>query len=218
MKEMTKSTCAAMGLAASILMGGCAGNASSRGSDEHPTGSQSAANAPSADASSASNKASATNPDASASATNPSASAMNPSSSETNPSSSATNPSSSATNPSSSASAAPAANAPGANAASQGTGSNAPSNERRGEFQGRIARLDRADNAMIAGSESVGLAFEEFKLDDKTQVTTPSGKGTVAELSEGDEVRASFSGSGEDLHVDKLQVLTPKPTEAGAER
>jgi hypothetical protein len=211
MKEMTKSTCAAMGLAASILMGGCAGNASSRGSDEHPTGSQSAANAPSADASSASNKASATNPDASASATNPSAS-------ETNPSSSATNPSSSATNPSSSASAAPAANAPGANAASQGTGSNAPSNERRGEFQGRIARLDRADNAMIAGSESVGLAFEEFKLDDKTQVTTPSGKGTVAELSEGDEVRASFSGSGEDLHVDKLQVLTPKPTEAGAER
>jgi hypothetical protein len=71
---------------------------------------------------------------------------------------------------------------------------------------------------MIAGSESVGLAFEEFKLDDKTQVTTPSGKGTVAELNEGDEVRASFSGSGEDLHVDKVQVLTPKPAEAGAER
>ncbi|MFL5273783.1 MAG: hypothetical protein ACJ79E_17130, partial [Anaeromyxobacteraceae bacterium] len=113
---------------------------------------------------------------------------------------------------------APAADAPTANAASQGTGSNASSNERRGEFQGRIERLDRADNAMIAGSESVGLAFEEFKLDDKTQVTTPNGKGSLAELNEGDEVRASFSGSGEELHVDKLQVVTPKAAAADSSR
>ncbi|MFL5302598.1 MAG: hypothetical protein ACJ79R_19890 [Anaeromyxobacteraceae bacterium] len=205
---MTKSACAAVGLTASILMVGCAGNASSRGSDgsagasgsqgasasQGATGSQSAANAPgadtsNADASKASNKSTATNSDANANA---------------------------------SASAAPAANAPAASAASQGTGSSAQAkaqpNEKRGEFQGRIERLDRADNVTIAGSESVGLAFEEFKLDDKTQVTTPNGKGSLAELNEGDEVRASFSGSGEELHVDKLQVVTPKAAAADSSR
>jgi hypothetical protein len=204
MKHMTKSACAAMGLTASILVVGCAGNAASRGSDEHATASQSAANTPTAAAASTSNAASQN------------------------------------------ASAAPAANAPTASAAAQGTGSSAQAgtqagaqaspqastqagaqastqagaqaSEKRGEFQGRIERLDRADNVTIAGSESVGLAFEEFKVDDKTQVTTPNGKGTVAQLNEGDEVRASFSGSGEDLHVDKLQVVAPKAAEGSSSR
>jgi hypothetical protein len=78
------------------------------------------------------------------------------------------------------------------------------------EFQGRIERIDRADNITIAGSEGVGLAFEQFKVDTKTKVVAPDGKGSVAELNEGDEIRASFSGSGEDLHVDRLEVLPPK--------
>jgi len=204
MKHVTKSACAAVGLTASILMVGCAGNASSRGSEgsgsgsQGATGSQSAANAPGADASTGSSKSNAANAATADANANTNAAASN------------------------SASATPAANAPSASAASQGTGSSAQAKaqakDKRGEFQGRIERLDRADNVTIAGSESVGLAFEEFKLDDKTQVTTPNGKGTVAELNEGDEVRASFSGSGEDLHVDKLQVVTPKAAEADSSR
>jgi hypothetical protein len=97
-----------------------------------------------------------------------------------------------------------------ASAATQGASSAGAQAGTPGKFLGRIERIDRADNVTIAGSEGVGLAFEQFKVDTKTEVVTPGGKGSMTDLNEGDEVRASFSGSGEELHVDKLEVLPPK--------
>jgi hypothetical protein len=78
-----------------------------------------------------------------------------------------------------------------------------------GEIQGRVEQVDRSDNLVISGSERAGLAFDHFKADDRTEVTIGGKKASLADVEPGDEVRASFSGQGDALHVDKLQV-TPK--------
>jgi hypothetical protein len=76
------------------------------------------------------------------------------------------------------------------------------------EVQGRVERIDRANNVTLAGSERVGHAFEQLKLDDGTRITVDGKEATPAEVHEGDEVRASFSVAGDELHVDRLDVLT----------
>jgi hypothetical protein len=77
------------------------------------------------------------------------------------------------------------------------------------ELQGRVERIDRASNLTLAGTESVGHAFEQLKIDSSTEITVHGEKGTLSEINEGDEVRAAFSGSGDDLHVDRLEILSP---------
>jgi hypothetical protein len=76
------------------------------------------------------------------------------------------------------------------------------------EIQGRVERIDRANNVTLAGSESVGHAFEQLKLDDETRIKVDGKEATPIEVHEGDEVRASFSVQGDELHVDRLEVLT----------
>jgi hypothetical protein len=82
-----------------------------------------------------------------------------------------------------------------------------------GEIEGRVEQVDPADHLVIAGSERSGLGFDHFKADERTEVTIGGKKASLAEVQPGDEVRASFSGQGDALHVDKLQV-TPR---AGAD-
>ncbi|HET7826603.1 MAG TPA: hypothetical protein VFK90_14810, partial [Anaeromyxobacter sp.] len=59
------------------------------------------------------------------------------------------------------------------------------------------------------GSEAVGHAFDRFKVDDDTHVTVNGEQADLAQLNEGDEVRASFSTSDGALHLDRIDVLTP---------
>jgi flagellar basal body L-ring protein FlgH len=82
-----------------------------------------------------------------------------------------------------------------------------------GEIAGRVEQVDPADHFVIAGSEQSGLGFDHFKADERTEVTIGGKKASLAEVQPGDEVRASYSGQGDALHVDKLQV-TPR---AGAD-
>jgi hypothetical protein len=89
-------------------------------------------------------------------------------------------------------------------ASSSASASAAPAS---GEIQGRIEQVDPADHLVIAGSEQSGLGFDHFKADDRTEVTIGGKKASLAEVQEGDQVRASFSGQGDALHVDKLQVM-----------
>jgi hypothetical protein len=112
-------------------------------------------------------------------------------------------------NPNANANATSNAN-PNAMASSNASASAAPAS---GEIQGRIEQVDPADHLVIAGSEQSGLGFDHFKADERTEVTIGGKKASLAEVQEGDQVRASFSGQGDALHVDKLQV-TPR---AGAD-
>jgi colicin import membrane protein len=75
-------------------------------------------------------------------------------------------------------------------------------------LEGRVEQLDRAGNLMLAGTESAGHAFDRLKVDSRTEIMVNGEKASVAQLNEGDEVRASFSGQGDKLHVDRLEVLT----------
>jgi hypothetical protein len=77
------------------------------------------------------------------------------------------------------------------------------------EIQGRVEQIDRANHVTIAGSENVGHAFDQFKADQNTRVTVNGKESTLGTVQEGDEVRASFSGSGDALHLDRLEVRSP---------
>jgi hypothetical protein len=76
------------------------------------------------------------------------------------------------------------------------------------EVEGRVERIDRANNVTLAGAEQVGLAFDQFKVDDDTKITVNGEEATLSEVNPGDEVRASFSGKGDELHVDQLDVVS----------
>ena len=95
-------------------------------------------------------------------------------------------------------------------------GDRASAAAKSGEIQGRVERVDRANNLTIAGSESAGLAFDEFKVDSNTEVTIGGAKASVASVNPGDEVRASFSERGDSLHLDRLQVVPSAGAEVSA--
>ena len=73
---------------------------------------------------------------------------------------------------------------------------------------GRVELVDRSNHVTLAGTEGVGLAFDKFTMDDRTQVTVNGQRGSVADVSEGDAVRASFSGSDDAPHLDRIEVRT----------
>jgi cytoskeletal protein RodZ len=94
-----------------------------------------------------------------------------------------------------------------AQAPTAAAGTPATAAAKAGEIQGRVELVDRADNLVIAGSESAGLAFDQFKVDKSTDVTIDGAKASINEVNPGDEVRVSFSGSGNDLRVNRIDVL-----------
>ncbi len=83
------------------------------------------------------------------------------------------------------------------------SGTVAPQNGTR-VVVGRLESIDRANNLTIAGSEAAGLAFDKFKTDANTQVVSAGKNASVADLDEGQEVRASL---GDNLHVQRIEIL-----------
>ncbi len=73
---------------------------------------------------------------------------------------------------------------------------------------GRVELVDRANHVTLAGTEGVGLAFDKFTVDDRTQVTVNGQRARAADVNEGDAVRASFSGPDDAPHLDRLDVRT----------
>jgi len=86
-----------------------------------------------------------------------------------------------------------------------------------GVVEGR-AELDRANNLVVAGSEGEGLAFERFKIDDRTEVTIDGQQASMAQVNAGDEVRAAYSGTPDALHVDRLEVVREGEAAQGQQR
>ncbi len=48
-------------------------------------------------------------------------------------------------------------------------------------------------------------------VSDDTQVTKDGKRATLSDIKEGDQVRASFSGSGDQIKVNRIDVMTAKP-------
>jgi hypothetical protein len=72
---------------------------------------------------------------------------------------------------------------------------------------GRVELLDRANHVTVSGTERAGLAFDKFKIDQGTEITVNGERASVAEVNPGDEVRASFSGKGDDARLERLEIL-----------
>ncbi len=80
---------------------------------------------------------------------------------------------------------------------------------REQNVEGRVQLLDRDNEMMLSGTEAVGRAFDKLKLDDATRVTVNGQQGTIADVNEGQDVRASFSPKDGELHVDRIEILSP---------
>jgi Cu/Ag efflux protein CusF len=102
----------------------------------------------------------------------------------------------------------PVANA----AAAAGTAASASAQEagREGaarQVEGRVEIIDRGNDVTLSGTESVGHAFDKMKLDESTRVTVNGQRATIADVEEGDDVRATFSAKDGELHLDQIEVL-----------
>ncbi len=77
------------------------------------------------------------------------------------------------------------------------------------QVAGRIELVDRANEVTMSGTEAAGHAFEKLKLDDATQVLVNGARGTIADVREGENVRAAFSEQNGQLHLDRVEVKSP---------
>ncbi len=71
------------------------------------------------------------------------------------------------------------------------------------QLQGRVQNFDRTNNTLtLSGSDKA------LKIDSSTQVMKNGSQATLDDIKEGDQVRASFSGTGDMLHVKRLDVMS----------
>jgi hypothetical protein len=74
-------------------------------------------------------------------------------------------------------------------------------------LQGKVESFDRTNNTlMLSGSEKT------LKVDSSTKVMKQGSRATLDDIKEGDQVRASYSGSGETLQVKSLDILSTGST------
>jgi hypothetical protein len=78
----------------------------------------------------------------------------------------------------------------------------APPASVQSEVQGKVTHFDRDSNLItLSGSDKA------LHVDSSTEVIKNGGKMSIADIKEGDEVRASYSGTGDTLHVEKLELM-----------
>jgi hypothetical protein len=83
----------------------------------------------------------------------------------------------------------------------------ATASQQRNQVTGKVEKFDR-------GTRTLSLANSDktLKLTDDTEVMKDGQKVSPGQIMEGDEVRASYSGSGDTLRVDRLEVMTSAST------
>jgi hypothetical protein len=69
------------------------------------------------------------------------------------------------------------------------------------QIVGRVDRIDRSTNTM-------SLNGKMLKLDSSTEVTKDGARASLNDIQEGDQVRASYAGSGDTLNVQRVDVLS----------
>jgi Cu/Ag efflux protein CusF len=76
---------------------------------------------------------------------------------------------------------------------------------------GTVKNVDPAKNEVtVAGSHGT------LTVTDETQIVKDGQRAALADVHEGDEVRASYSGAGDTLHVSRLEIVgAPTFTDEG---
>ena len=70
-------------------------------------------------------------------------------------------------------------------------------------LHGRVQSFDRSNNTLtLAGSDKT------LKVDSTTQVMKDGSRASIDDIEEGDDVRASYSGSGDTLTARKLDIMS----------
>ena len=77
------------------------------------------------------------------------------------------------------------------------------------EITGRIESFDRTQNTLT-------LSGKELKVDSSTEVLRDGTRASISDIKEGDQVRASFSGSGDTSAAQRLEVMTQGASGAGS--
>ena len=68
---------------------------------------------------------------------------------------------------------------------------------------GKVQNFDRSKNElMLSGSD------RKLKLDSSTRVMRDGSRASIDDIKEGDQVRASYSGSGDELQVKSLEITS----------
>lgn len=103
----------------------------------------------------------------------------------------------------------------GTGSSSGSTASNEPSSGTAiGHFDalsGKVQSFDRSNNTLtLSGSPKM------LKVDPGTQVTKDGERASIDDIKEGDQVRASFSGTGDTPHVEAIDI-TSKGSTSGSE-
>jgi hypothetical protein len=68
----------------------------------------------------------------------------------------------------------------------------------RNQIEGKVDKFNQSSKELTLS----------LKLSDSTQVTKDGQRATLSDIKEGDQVRASFSGSGESLQVTRIEVMS----------
>jgi Cu/Ag efflux protein CusF len=101
------------------------------------------------------------------------------------------------TGTSSDPSATPGSTASEHHATSMGSGTN--------EVTGKVEKFDKANKELTLS----------LKVSDTTQVTKDGQSASLTDIKEGDQVRASFSGSGDTLEVTQIEVMSKGSKSSG---
>jgi Cu/Ag efflux protein CusF len=69
---------------------------------------------------------------------------------------------------------------------------------------GKVQQFDRSTNELtVAGSD------QKLKIDSSTKVMRDGSRASIDDIKEGDQVRASYSDSGDTLQVKSLDITSP---------
>jgi hypothetical protein len=69
-------------------------------------------------------------------------------------------------------------------------------------LQGKVEKFDRTDNTLtLSGTD------KKLKVDSSTQVMKQGERASFEDIQEGDQVRASYSGSGETVNAKRIDIM-----------
>jgi Cu/Ag efflux protein CusF len=77
------------------------------------------------------------------------------------------------------------------------------------ELTGRVEKFDH-------DSKTFTVAGKDLKIDSSTKVMKDGEKAELTDIKEGDEIRASYSGSGDTLTADRIEVMPKSGMSSGA--
>ena len=119
------------------------------------------------------------------------------------------------TDPSQSGSASGSSTSTGSSSSTMGTGSGGSATEQhamgsKNELTGTVEKFDRETKELrLQNSE------KKLKVSESTRVMKDGQTASLSDIKEGDQVRASFSGSGDTLMVSRIDLMTAGSTGMG---